>query len=92
VGLDQAGFGYTHIFSPTVYNDFRLTFVQEINYTEPGGPPVPQLGPTRVPLSKFPDIDTSNYIGLGASSAFHDRDRSWVFSQALQIREGGETV
>jgi hypothetical protein len=48
--------------------------VQEINYTEPGGPPVPQLGLIGVPLSEFPDINTSNYIGLGASSAFHDRD------------------
>jgi hypothetical protein len=47
----------THIFSPTVYNDFRLAFVQEINYTEWGGPPAPQLGLTGVPLSEFPDIN-----------------------------------
>ncbi len=85
---NQAGLGYTHIFSPTVYNDFRVGFVQEINYTEPGGSPVPQLGLTGVPLSEFPDIATSNYIQLGAGSAFHDRDRSWVFNEALQIQRG----
>ena len=62
--------------------------MQEINYTESGGPPVPQLGLTGVPLSGFPDINTSNYIGLGASSASHDRDRSWVFNEALQIQRG----
>jgi hypothetical protein len=31
-----------HIFSPTVYNDFRLAFVPKNNYTESGGLPVPQ--------------------------------------------------
>lgn len=85
---NQAGLGWTHVFSPTVYNDFRMAFVQEINYTEPGGPPVPGLGLTGVPLSAFPDVSTSDYIQLGAGSPFHDRDRSWVFNEALQIQRG----
>jgi outer membrane receptor protein involved in Fe transport len=85
---NQAGLGYTHVFSPTVYNDFRVAFVQEINYNEPGGPPVPQLGLKGVPLSAFPDISTSNYLQLGAGSPGHDRDRSWVFNEALQIQKG----
>ena len=85
---NQAGLGYTHVFNPTVFNDFRVAFVQEINYTEPGGPPVPQLGLKGVPLSAFPDIGTNDYIQLGAGSPGHDRDRSWVFNEALQIQRG----
>lgn len=85
---NQAGMGYTHIFSPSVINDFRLAFVQEINYQGPGGGPVPGLGLTGVPLSAFPDISTNNYVGLGAASPSHDRDRSWVFNEALQIQSG----
>ena len=85
---NQAGLGYTHVFSPTVFNDFRVAFVQEINYQEPGGPPVPTLGLKGVPLSAFPDISTNDYIQLGASSPGHDRDRSWVFNEALQIQRG----
>ncbi len=85
---NQAGLGWTHIVSPTVFNDFRVAFVQEINYNEPGGPPVPQLGLTGVPLSAFPDISTNNYLQLGAGSPGHDRDRSWVFNEALQIQRG----
>jgi hypothetical protein len=61
-----------------------VAFVQEINYTELGGPPVPQLGLRGVPLTAFPDIGTNDYIQLGAGSPFHDRDRSWVFNEALQ--------
>jgi hypothetical protein len=85
---NQAGMGYTHIFSPSVVNDFRLAFVQEINYQEAGGGAVPQLGLKGVALSAFPDIETSNYLGLGAGSPGHDRDRSWVFNEALQIQRG----
>ena len=85
---NQAGFGYTHVFSPTVYNDFRVGFVQEINYQGSGGGPVPQLGLQGVPLVAFPDISTNNYLGLGASSPSNDRDRSWIFNEALQIQKG----
>jgi hypothetical protein len=85
---NQAGLGWTHIFSPTVVNDFRVGFVQEINYTLAGGAAVPQLGLQGVSLSAFPDISTTNYLGLGAGSPFHDRDRSWVFSEVLQLQRG----
>lgn len=89
---NQAGLGYTHVFSPTIVNDFRLGFVQEINYTAPGGGPVPQLGLKGVPLTEFPDISTNSYIQLGASSIFHDRDRSWVFNEVLQNQRGRHTL
>ncbi len=87
-GDNQAGLGYTHIFSPTVFNDFRLAFVQEQNYNLAGGPAVPELGLQGVPLTMFPDISTNNYLQLGAGSPFHDRDRSWVFDEALRIQKG----
>lgn len=89
---NQAGLGYTHIFSPTIVNDFRMAFVQEINYQEPGGGPVPQLGLKGANLSEFPDIETSNYLGLGAGSEGHDRDRSWVFNESLQIEKGRQLL
>jgi hypothetical protein len=83
---NQVAMSETHVFSPRIYNDFRLGFVQEINYDSPGGPPVPQLGLQGVPLTAFPDIITTNYMQLGASGADHDRDRSWIFSDSLQIQ------
>jgi hypothetical protein len=64
---------------------------KKINYTESGGSPVPQLGLTGVPLSGFPDINTSNYIDLGASYAFHDPFEATELLRA-QFRERGETV
>jgi hypothetical protein len=85
---NQAGLGYTHIISPTVFNDFRVAFVQEINYTLAGGGPVPDLGLQGVPLTAFPQIFTNSYIGLGASAPFKDRDRSYVFNEALRIQKG----
>ncbi len=89
---NQAGLGYTHIFGPTVFNDFRAGFVQEINFNNPGGSPVPDLGLKGVPLNEFPDIGTSNYIPLGAGSLFHDRDRSYVFNDVVQIQKGRQTI
>jgi len=89
---NQAGLGYTHIFGPTIFNDFRAGFVQEINFNNPGGGPVPNLGLKGVPLDEFPDISTSNYIPLGAGSIFHDRDRSYVFNDVVQIQKGRQTI
>jgi hypothetical protein len=85
---NQVGVGETHVFTPRVINDFRVAFVQEINYDSAGGPPVPQLGLQGVTLNAFPDISTSNFIPLGAGGADHDRDRSWVFNDDLQIQRG----
>ncbi len=89
---NQAGLGYTHIFSPTVVNDLRFGFVQEINYQDAASGPVPQLGLKGVPLNEFPDIATSNFIQLGAGSIFHDRDRSWVFNDVVQKQQGRHTL
>jgi hypothetical protein len=89
---NQAAFGETHVFSPTVVSDFHFGFVQEINYDLAGGPPVPQLGLKGVPLTSFPDIFTSNYVQLGANGADRDRDRSWIFNEALDIQRGRHTI
>lgn len=85
---NQVGLGYTHIFSPTISNDFRVAFVQEVNYTDPAGGAVPNLGLQGANLSAFPQINTQNYFGLGAASIFKDRDRSWVFNEAVQMQKG----
>lgn len=89
---NQAGLGWTHIISPTVFNDFRVGFVQEINYTLAGGSAVPGLGLQGVNLSAFPDIGMSNYLSLGASSPFRDRDRSYVFNEVLQMQRGRHSL
>ncbi len=89
---NQAGLGYTHVFGPAIVNDFRTGFVQEINYQNPAGGAVPQLGLKGVPLSEFPDISTSNYIQLGAGSISHDRDRSWFFNDVIQNQRGRHTL
>jgi len=85
---NQVGIGETHVFSPRIVNDFRLAFVQEINYDKAGGPPVPQLGLQGVPLTYFPTINMASYISLGDSGPDHDRDRSWVFNDVVQIQSG----
>ncbi len=89
---NQAGLGWTHIISPTVFNDFRVGFVQEINYNLAGGSSVPNLGLQGVSLSAFPDISMSNYLSLGASSPFHDRDRSYVFNEVLEVQRGRHSM
>ncbi|MCU1324133.1 MAG: TonB-dependent receptor, plug [Acidobacteriaceae bacterium] len=73
----------THVFTPTLVNDFRLGFVQEHNYSNEGGGPGTSLGLTGVPLDHFPNIGVTNYVTLGASALSHDRDRSWIYSDAL---------
>ncbi len=66
--------------------------MQEINYQNAGGSPVPQLSLKGVPLTEFPDIATNNYIQLGAGSIFHDRDRSWVFNEVVQNQRGRHNI
>jgi hypothetical protein len=85
---NQVAVSENHVFSPRIINDFRLGFVQEINYDMAGGPPVPQLGLQGVPLTSFPQISMSNYISLGDTGPDHDRDRSWIFDDTLQIQSG----
>ena len=78
----------THIFGPTASNDFRFGFVQEINYTDAGGRFPSSLGLTGVPMQEFPNIGTSNFIGLGAQGPFHDRDRSYIFIDNVLLQRG----
>ncbi len=78
----------THVFGPTASNDFRFGFVQEINYTDAGGAFPSSLGLTNVPTEEFPNIETSNFIGLGAQGPFHDRDRSYIFIDNVLLQRG----
>ncbi len=79
----QAVLSDTHVFSPTVVNDFRFGWVQEDNYSSAGGSASPELGLKGVSLTSFPSISVSQMIGLGSGASNHDRDRSWVFSDGL---------
>jgi len=88
----QAVLSETHVFSPVVVNDFRIGFVQEINYTGNNGGPAPELGLQGVSLQNFPTISVSQMIGLGASANSHDRDRSWVFSDGLTWLRGRHSI
>ena len=71
----------THVFGPTLVNDFRFGWVQEDNYSTIPGGAVPELGLKGVTLDSFPVVNVSQMIGLGAGAPNHDRDRSWVFKE-----------
>src|SRR5262249_10231120 len=78
-------------------NDFRIGFIQEVNYTLPAGnvQPAPELGLKGVSLDSFPIIGVSGGIGmiqLGASAFNYDRDRSYVFNEALSWVKGRHTL
>jgi hypothetical protein len=93
----QVAISETHVFGPRVVNDFRFGFVQEVNYTIPGGEvqPAPELGLKGVTLDTFPIVQVSGGIGmiqLGASAFNSDRDRSFVFSEALNWQRGRHTL
>jgi hypothetical protein len=89
----QAVLSETHVFSPTIVNDFRAGWVQEDNYTGVPGGSVPQLGLKGAELNTFPTIAVGQEIQLGAKNGiFHDRDRSWVFNEALTWQHGAHTI
>ncbi len=89
---NQFAFGETHVISPTMFSDFRAGFVQEVNYQYAGGGPAGGLGLRGVPLVNFPTITTDQFIQLGASPAGKDRDRSWIFSEAVTWQRGSQTI
>jgi hypothetical protein len=80
----QITLSHTHVFGPTLVNDFRVGFVQEHNYTYASSAPSPELGIKNVLLYDFPQIAVQNLnmIPLGSSASNGDRDRSYVFSEA----------
>jgi hypothetical protein len=88
----QAAVSETHIFSPSLVSDFRFGWVQEDNYSTVTGGSVPELGLKGVSLVTFPTVSVSQMIGLGASAPNHDRDRSWVFSEALTLQKGRHSL
>src|SRR5215471_8960979 len=86
----QITLSHTHVFGPVLVNDFRVGFVQEHNYTIASSSPSPELGIKNVPLNEFPQINVSNQsmIPLGSGASNGDRDRSYVFSEALNFVKG----
>jgi len=98
----QAVISETHIFGPTLVNDFRVGWVQEDNYTTAGGSAAPELGLKGVALTSFPTIllsqvvgpgsSVAQMIGLGSSASNHDRDRSWVFNEALSWQHARHSI
>jgi hypothetical protein len=86
----QITLSHTHVFGPTLVNDFRAGFVQEHNYTIASSAPSPELGIKNVSLYDFPQISVANQsmIPLGSGASNGDRDRSYVFSEALNFVKG----
>lgn len=79
----------THVFSPRIVNDFRAGMSQEVNYTYPGDTASPELGLQGVPLNEFPIVTVAGgFPRLGSNAYFWDRNRSYVFSEALVIQQG----
>ncbi len=88
----QAVMSETHIFGPSLVSDFRFGWVQEDNYSTAGGSAAPELGLKGVSLVDFPIISVSQMIQLGSSASNHDRDRSWVFNEALTWQRDRHTI
>ncbi|HKE24398.1 MAG TPA: TonB-dependent receptor [Bryobacteraceae bacterium] len=88
----QAVMNETHIFNATLVSDFRFGWVQEDNYSSITGGPAPELGLKGVDLNSFPVVSVSQMIGLGAGAPSHDRDRSWVFNEAMTWSHGRHTI
>lgn len=88
----QVALSETHVFTPRIVNDLRVGFVQEVNYSIPSGSASPELGIKGVPLNEFPIIGVAQMVQLGSSAYSADRDRSWVFSEALNIQQGRHTL
>jgi hypothetical protein len=89
----QIALSETHVFGPRVVNDFRLGFVQEHNYTYAGGSAAPELGlKGSVVADSFPIVNVDQMIQLGSGASDGDRDRSWVFSDALNFQNGRHTL
>jgi hypothetical protein len=86
----QITLSHTHVFNARLVNDFRVGFVQEHNYTIASSSPSPELGIKNVLLYDFPQINVQNagLIPLGSSASNGDRDRSYVFSEALDFVQG----
>ena len=88
----QIVIGETHVFSSSMVNDFRAGFVQEHNYTINEGGPAAVLGLKGVSLPQFPTVNVTGFATLGANATSGDRDRSWVFNDALSIQRGSHTI
>lgn len=86
----QLTLSHTHVFGPSLVNDLRVGFVQEHNYTIASSSPSPELGIKNVLLYDFPQINVQNsaMVPLGSSASNGDRDRSYVFSEALTFVKG----
>lgn len=88
----QAVISETHVFAPNLFNDFRIGFIQEHNFTSEGDGSGTALGLSGVSLLHFPSVSTTNYADLGSDSLFHDRDRSWIYSDAINWQVGAHAL
>ncbi len=82
----------THVFGSRIVNDVRAGIVQEHNYTIAASEPSPELGIKNVTLNEFPQVSISGMIPLGSSASNGDRNRSYVFSEALSYIAGRHTL
>ena len=88
----QIALNETHVFGPRMINDFRVGFVQEVNYTIAAGVPAPELGLAGVTLDTFPIVNVAQMVRLGPNAEGRDRNRSYVFHDALSFHQGRHTL
>ncbi len=82
----------THVFSSRLVNDFRAGLSQEVNYSYPPASASPELGLRGVPLNEFPIVNVSGFQRLGSGAYSWDRNRSYVFSEALAYQVGAHSL
>ncbi|HTV53580.1 MAG TPA: TonB-dependent receptor [Terriglobia bacterium] len=83
---------WSHMFSPSVANEFRFGYVDENNFTRPPTNDVASLGIPGVPLSQFPDVSVTGLTNLGGSSYSVSFDRDWIWNDSLVWQKGRHTL
>src|SRR6266852_3848077 len=75
-------FSYTHTFSPTVLNEFRAGYVQNVNLIGTGVPGVPQLN--------FDDVS----LGFGSYNGYpqYFRENIYSYSDMLSVTHGNHNM
>lgn len=88
----QGEASWTHIFSPSVVNEFRFGYVEEDNFTQPYPSDASSLGLKGVPLTQFPTISTSDLASLGTCGFYQESDRHWIWNDAVDIQKGRHSL
>ncbi|MGD1103810.1 MAG: TonB-dependent receptor [Terriglobia bacterium] len=83
---------WTHIFSPSITNEFRLGQVEEDNFTLANNQDVASLGLPNVPPAQFPGITATGLYTIGGLSPSNSLDRFQIINDALQMQKGKHSL